>query len=82
MNAIRIRKKLDSETLTLPELRSFVGQTVEIIVLGEEPVPSIRLGSGNWEAALKAVEELEDYDFDAVKRQREHDLEHAKDHLP
>ena len=82
MNAIRIRKKLDSETLNLPELRSFLGQTVEIIVLAEESVPDLRPGAGNWEVALTAVEELEDYDFDAVKRQREHDIKHAKDHLP
>lgn len=82
MNAIRICKKLDSETLNLPELRSFIGQTVEIIVLGEESSPGHRPAAGNWDAALKAVEELEDYDFDAVQRQREHDLKHAKDHLP
>lgn len=81
MNAIRIRKKLDSETLNLPEVRPFLGQTVEIIVLGEESVPCPRPGAGNWESALKAVEELQDYDFDAVQRQREHDLKHAKDHL-
>jgi hypothetical protein len=82
MNAIRIRKKLDSETLNLPELRSFIGQTVEIIVLGEESAPGHPPGTGDWDAALKAVEELEDYDFDAVQRQREYDLKHAKDHLP
>ncbi|HTU92035.1 MAG TPA: hypothetical protein VMF69_18270 [Gemmataceae bacterium] len=82
MNAIRVRKKLDSETLNLPELRPLLGRTVEIIVLAEEPIPGIRPGAGNWEAALTAVEELEDYDFDAVTRQREHDLKHAKDHLP
>jgi hypothetical protein len=82
MNAIRICKKLDSETLKLPELRPFLGQTVEIIVLAEESVPDLRASAGTWEAALKAGEQLEDYDFDAVQRQREHDLKHAKDHLP
>ena len=35
MNAIRIRKRIDSETLHLPELRDMVGKTVEIIVLEE-----------------------------------------------
>ncbi len=35
MNAIRIRKKLDSETLYLPELRSLLGKTVEITVREE-----------------------------------------------
>lgn len=35
MNAIRIRRHLDSETLNLPELRELVGRNVEIIVLDE-----------------------------------------------
>jgi hypothetical protein len=47
MNAIRIRKKLDSATLHLPELQAFLGKTVEIIVLEEngtvaEPRPASR----------------------------------------
>jgi hypothetical protein len=33
MNAIRIRTILESETLTLPELRTWVGKSVEVIVL-------------------------------------------------
>lgn len=37
MNAIRIRTTIASETLTLPELREFVGREVEIIVLEEQP---------------------------------------------
>ena len=32
MNAIRIRRHLDSETLHLPELRGMIGRDVEIIV--------------------------------------------------
>jgi hypothetical protein len=39
MNAIRIRKQIDSETLHLPELKPLLGKTVEIIVL-EEPRPA------------------------------------------
>ena len=39
MNAIRIRKRLDSDTLHLPELKGMVGKVVEIIIL-EEPSPS------------------------------------------
>jgi hypothetical protein len=35
MSAIRIRKKIESETLHVPELRDFVGRTVEIVVLDE-----------------------------------------------
>ncbi len=41
MTTIRIRKKLDSETLHLPELRPLIGRTVEIVV-AEQPEPSIR----------------------------------------
>ena len=33
MQAIRVTKTLDSETLYLPQLRPFMGQEVEIIVL-------------------------------------------------
>lgn len=35
MKAIRIRRRLDSETLCLPELKPLVGKNVEIIVLDE-----------------------------------------------
>ena len=41
--------------------------------------PVIR--TGNWDAVEKALRELEDYDFDAWREQREYDLKHAEDHL-
>lgn len=37
MNAIRFRKKIDSDTLHIPELRSMIGRDVEIIVLEDQP---------------------------------------------
>jgi hypothetical protein len=40
MNAIRILKKIESDTLHLPELQGMIGKTVEIIVL-EEPEPAV-----------------------------------------
>src|SRR5262245_15055003 len=40
MNAIRIRKQIDSETLHLPELRELLGRTVELIVLDETALPA------------------------------------------
>ena len=49
MNAIRIRKTLDSETLQLPELKGLLGRAVEIIILEEEPIT--RRGTGDWDAA-------------------------------
>ncbi|HTU92562.1 MAG TPA: hypothetical protein VMF69_20945 [Gemmataceae bacterium] len=82
MHAIRIRKKLDSDTLNLPELRSLLGQTVEIIVLSEEAFPSIRPGSGDWTIFDRLAREITDYDFDAQREQDQMDLQHAADHLP
>jgi hypothetical protein len=40
MQAIRIKQKLASETIHLPELRPLVGKQVGIIVLSEEPAPA------------------------------------------
>ena len=37
MNAIRIRKTIDSETIHIPELRPMIGHEVEIIVLEDRP---------------------------------------------
>lgn len=78
---VRIRRKLESETLHLPELRPLIGKNVEIIVL-EESQTAVTSSADGWDDALKAVQALDDYDFDAVQRQREYDLKHAKDHLP
>lgn len=78
---LRIHRKLDSETLYLPEVRPFIGKMVEIIIREETPT-AIVSGTGDWDAARRAVEELENYDFDACDRQRDYDLRHAKDHVP
>ena len=59
------------ESATLPE-----GAKVRIEVLTEKP------GTGDWDASMKAARELEDYDFDAHRRLREYDVQHATDHLP
>ena len=81
MHAIRIRRKIDSETLSLAELRPLIGQTVEIVVW-PEPAEDSTPVAGDWEAAIQAAHELENYDFDAWRLQREYDLRHAHDHLP
>lgn len=83
MIAIRIQKRIESETLHLPELRPLIGREVEIIVHEAERAPDIR-GSGDWEAAAKAAQELREtgYDFDAWREQREYDLQHSLDRLP
>jgi hypothetical protein len=82
MNAIRIHRKLESETLHLPELKPLLGKNVEIVVQ-EEAAPNVIPGTGDWDAAARAAEELRKsgYDFDAWQRQREYDLKHAGDHL-
>jgi hypothetical protein len=85
MNAIRIRRKLESDTLHLPELRPLIGREVEIVVSEEQILPSTILpGTGDWDAVKVAAAELHDgnYDFDAWKRQREIDLEHIRGQLP
>jgi hypothetical protein len=82
MNAIRVRKKLDSDTLHLPELRPLVGRTVEIIVLAEEMAPVVRPGTGDWDAAEKAVRKIKDYDYNALREQDECDRRHANENQP
>ena len=79
MTTIRIKRTLDSETLHLPELRPLLGKEVEIIVRDQSAVLP---GTGDWAALEEAAQDLEGYDFDAWRRQREYDLRHATDHLP
>lgn len=124
---LRIHRKLDSETLHLPELKPLIGRTVEITV--EEQPPEVsdefyaELGRlpetvgayeaqkaifrqwrsdprfepywavldnalartfeevRKWIEARAAVADLEGYDFDAYRKQREYDQQHAGDHL-
>ena len=39
MNAIRVRRRVDSDMLHLPELKTVLGKMVEIIILEETPQP-------------------------------------------
>ena len=77
---VRLRRKLDSDTLHLPEIRPLIGKTVEIIIQ-EEAIPEITPGTGDWEAAQRVAQALREsgYDFDAWRQQRDFDLKHAKD---
>src|SRR4051812_41164169 len=52
MNAIRVRKRVDSETLHLPELKDLVGKTVEIIILEETPAAASAPRDLSWFMAL------------------------------
>ena len=81
MSAIRIRKKIDSETLILPELRPLIGRTVEILI--EEPSlpPGFSPGTGDRDQALAASQTLEDYDYDAYHDLKAGDLRGAEEKL-
>jgi len=81
MIAIRIETTIDSETLHLPQLKPLVGKSVEIIVR-EKSGPVITPGTNDWAAMETAVRELEDYDFDAWREQREAELRRADRNAP
>ena len=67
MNAVRIRKRVDSDTLHLPELRPLIGKEVEIIVR-EEPAAQVEFQDLTpvHEAAGKI-----DLDWDAIEHLRD-----------
>ena len=72
MTTIHIHRLLDSETL--PELKPFIGRTVDIIVR-EASIATVTPGSGDWSAWTAAPTVLADYDFDAWKVQRDYDVQ-------
>jgi hypothetical protein len=49
MQAIRVHRYIDSETLQLPELRELIGKEVEIVVL-EEPAETSSTGRRDYSA--------------------------------
>ena len=68
MNAIRVKKHLDSETLVLPEIRSLIGKNVEIIVLDDDvPAQPTRINRGFANTGGK----YPDFDEDAFLALRE-----------
>ena len=46
-NALRIRTRVDSETLHVPELRALIGKDVEIIVLEDAATAPAATSAGN-----------------------------------
>ena len=83
MNAIRIRKTIDSDTLHLPELGPFIGHTVEIVIEDQPAAaplpPGVVAGTGDWDALLNATQHLTDYDYDAQPDQDARDIRDAQD---
>lgn len=54
MATIRIKKRLDSETLVLPELRPLIGKTVEIRVREQSDSPIDDMIDWEYHAQLEA----------------------------
>ena len=79
MHAIRLRRKLESDHPHLPELQSFVGKMIEMIVW-EGATPVLTPGTGDWSAVATAARDLEGYDFDAWQDQRSADLRNSARH--
>jgi hypothetical protein len=64
MNAIRIRRKLTSHVIDLPELRPMVGKAVEIIVLEEAETQKDTLSHSRQSGSAKGKVKMAP-DFDA-----------------
>jgi len=75
MSAIRIRRTIDSDTIHLPELRPYIGHTVDILI-EDQPAPfGVIPGTGNWDTFLDAAVALrETYDYDAITEKDARDM--------
>lgn len=80
MSSIRIRKHIDSDTLTLPELRPFIGRTVEIAIEDSNSTsPSVVPGVGDWDVVLADSRNLTDYDYQARIDQHARDVQDMRE---
>ena len=68
MNAVRIRKHVDSDTLHLPELRPMIGKDVEIIVIEQDGAP--HEAAPNIEKLRELAGQI-DFDYEAFEKLRE-----------
>jgi hypothetical protein len=66
MNAIRIKRHLDSDTVRIPELKPFLGKDVEIIIREQPPVDRAGALRELFEAAANPP-----VDLDALAKLRE-----------
>lgn len=74
MTTIQIRKRLDSETLHLPELRPLLGKTVEITVQEQPASPATE---EDWKAFFEAAG-TDLVDPDVYRQYREFDQQHNR----
>ena len=77
MNAIRILETIDSDTLHIPDSKDMIGRTVEIIVLEEPMLAGVRGQAEDWDTVLAAVQQLQDYDYQAQVDQDACDIRDA-----
>ena len=72
MEAIKIQRKIDSETLHIPELKRFLGKFVEIILL-EVPSSESAAMKGDIKEFISAANRI-DIDEKAIQRLREESM--------
>jgi len=72
MEAIKIQRKIDSETLHIPELKRFLGKFVEIILL-EVPLGESAEMKGDIKEFISAANRI-DIDENAIQRLREESM--------
>ena len=73
MNVIRVRMKLDSETLQLPELTPLIGKTVEITIQEAAPAP-VKVGWAEIDRLVEKNAQLypgRDIGVDIIREMRE-----------
>jgi hypothetical protein len=73
MNAIRIKRKLSSDTICIPELAPMIGRDVEIIVLEEkplaiDPIDPHAFWNGKSAEELAKEQSVRPYSFDDTNR--------------
>ncbi len=69
MNAIRLRRRVDSDMLHLPELKEMLGKTVEIIILEDMPTPGESPKAPGCFTALLPKEAFEPKALEAMRGQ-------------
>ena len=82
MPAIRIRKMIESDTVTLPELKPFIGRTVEFVIEEQTALPAGFIpGTGDWDSVMAAAQNLENYDYQAQIDQDACDIRDLEERL-
>lgn len=70
MEVTKVRIKVDSEEVRIPELRKFIGKTVEMIITEAPSVSSDEEKSGKMKRFFEAAGKIE-IDEEAIRQWRE-----------